>query len=58
MDDVTRHGEGPLPHDPSCPRCGHPLHTYLPCGGRCDCPPTTLPATVRPPGMDDDLKAC
>jgi hypothetical protein len=32
-----------LPHDMSCGRCGHALHTYLSCGDGCDCPPTELP---------------
>ena len=32
-----------LSHDLPCQRCGHGVHTFLPCGDRCDCPPVVLP---------------
>lgn len=39
----TEQNEECLPHDMSCCRCGHALHTHLACGGACDCPPMELP---------------
>lgn len=35
-----------LSHDLPCQRCGHGLHTFLPCGDHCDCPPVVLPGEV------------
>ena len=32
-----------LPHDMSCPRCGHAAHTYLPCSDTCACVPLPPP---------------
>lgn len=32
-----------LSHDLPCQRCGHAIHTYLPCGDHCACPPVVLP---------------
>lgn len=37
----------PLLHDPPCVRCGHAAHTYLECGGGCDCEPTLMPGAER-----------
>ena len=39
--------DGPLSHEPQCVRCGHAAHTYLPCGGGCDCQPTLMPGDER-----------
>ncbi|WP_192796647.1 hypothetical protein [Serinicoccus kebangsaanensis] len=36
-----------LPHDLSCLSCSHPVHTYLPCGDACDCPPVVMPGSQR-----------
>ncbi len=32
-----------LSHDMPCLNCGHGIHTFLPCGDTCDCPPVVLP---------------
>ena len=32
-----------LSHDLPCLNCGHGVHTFLPCGDTCDCPPVVLP---------------
>ena len=32
-----------LSHDLPCQTCGHGVHTFLPCGDGCDCPPVVLP---------------
>ncbi len=44
-----------LSHDMPCLRCGHGMHTYLPCSDECDCAPVVLagswpcdPATADP----------
>ena len=31
-----------LAHDMPCPKCGHAIHTYLPCSDICDCVATWL----------------
>lgn len=36
----------PLSHDLPCPHCGHGVHTYLPCGDGCACPPVQLPGAA------------
>ena len=28
-----------LSHDAPCVRCGHAMHTFLPCSDTCDCRP-------------------
>jgi hypothetical protein len=38
----TRHGAH-LPHDRSCPRCRHPVHTFLACSDSCPCEPPPVP---------------
>jgi len=35
-----------LSRDLPCPRCGHPVHTFLACGNGCDCEPTQLPGSA------------
>ena len=32
-----------LSHDLPCQNCGHGIHTFLPCGDGCDCPPVVMP---------------
>ena len=49
MWDTVQNTSVHLSHDMPCPRCGHALHTYLPCGDNCDCEP------VRMPGRTTDL---
>lgn len=34
-----------LSHDLPCLACGHGVHTVLPCGDGCDCPPVVMPGT-------------
>jgi hypothetical protein len=36
-------GAEPLTHEMPCPRCGHPPHLFLACGGDCDCEPEEMP---------------
>lgn len=36
-----------LSHDLPCPRCGHAVHTFLPCSDTCDCVRTVLPGTLE-----------
>jgi len=36
-------GAEPLTHEMPCPRCGHPPHLFLACGGDCDCQPDEMP---------------
>jgi len=37
-----------LSHDAPCVRCGHAMHTFLPCSDFCDCaPPAGLVVTDR-----------
>ncbi|MEZ0580481.1 hypothetical protein [Nocardioides sp. MH1] len=35
-----------LSHDLPCQRCGHGVHTFLPCDDGCDCPPVVMPGEV------------
>lgn len=35
-----------LSHDLPCPRCGHGVHTFLPCGDNCACPPVQMPGAA------------
>ena len=42
-DTLTRTGVAHLSHDLPCQSCGHGIHTFLPCGDGCDCPPVVLP---------------
>jgi hypothetical protein len=37
-----------LSHDPLCPRCGHPSHTYLACSETCSCIPPAVPDSLAP----------
>lgn len=32
-----------LSHGLPCQNCGHEIHTFLPCGDMCSCPPVVLP---------------
>ena len=32
-----------LSHDAPCVRCGHAMHTFLPCSDACDCTPPVGP---------------
>ena len=32
-----------LTHEMPCPRCGHPPHRFLACGGDCECEPEDMP---------------
>lgn len=32
-----------LSHDLPCQSCGHGVHTFLPCGDSCSCPPVVMP---------------
>jgi len=32
-----------LTHEMPCPRCGHPPHLFLACGGDCECKPDGMP---------------
>lgn len=32
-----------LSHDLPCFRCGHAIHTYLPCSDTCACEPAEMP---------------
>ena len=46
MWDTVQTSEIHLPHDLSCPRCGHPVHTFLACSDTCACEPTIMPGAV------------
>jgi hypothetical protein len=35
-----------LTHDLPCTSCGHAVHTFLPCGDGCACPPVVLPGSL------------
>ena len=35
-----------LTHDLPCTSCGHAVHTYLPCGDGCACPPVIMPGSL------------
>jgi len=35
-----------LSHDLPCQSCGHGIHTFLPCGDGCECPPVLMPGQV------------
>lgn len=35
-----------LSHDFLCQTCGHGVHTFLPCGDDCDCPPVLMPGAA------------
>ena len=35
-----------LTHDLPCASCGHALHTFLPCGDACACPPVVMPGSL------------
>lgn len=39
---VTEH----LTHDLPCASCGHAVHTFLPCGDACSCPPVVMPGSL------------
>ena len=47
MWDTVQTNQEHLSHDPPCPHCGHPAHTYLACSATCGCLPQL------PPGGDD-----
>ena len=50
MWDTVESNVRPLSHDLPCQACGHPAHTYLPCGDSCECGPTLMPGDVRATG--------
>ena len=35
-----------LTHDLPCASCGHAVHTFLPCGDACSCPPVVMPGSL------------
>ena len=35
-----------VPHDMTCPQCGHGLHVHLACGDGCDCDPQAMPGST------------
>lgn len=41
-----------LSHDLPCSRCGHAVHTYLPCSDTCDCARTVMPGTDAPTSLE------
>ncbi|MDZ5620171.1 hypothetical protein [Nocardioides bizhenqiangii] len=45
-DTLTTTHVGHLSHDLPCLSCGHGIHTFLPCGDGCDCPPVVLPGNA------------
>jgi hypothetical protein len=45
--DTVQTNEVHLSHDLPCPRCGHAVHTYLPCSDTCGCARTALPGTLE-----------
>jgi hypothetical protein len=47
MWDSVTDSEHHLSHDLPCPRCGHGVHTYLPCDEGCDCAPCPMPGSQR-----------
>jgi hypothetical protein len=47
MWDTVQTNQLHLSHDLPCPRCGHAVHTYLPCSDACDCAATVMPGTVE-----------
>lgn len=40
-----------MSHDLPCPQCGHPAHSYLPCGDACDCTRSAMPGAASPVGL-------
>lgn len=42
-DDDRGHHRVHLCHDLPCPRCGHAVHTFLPCSDTCGCQLCTMP---------------
>ncbi len=48
MWDTTQWGQSGaihLSHDLPCARCGHAMHTYLPCSDTCSCTPDAMPGS-------------
>jgi hypothetical protein len=45
-DTVDARSDQHLSHDLPCPRCGHALHTYLPCSDTCDCVGSAVPGSA------------
>ena len=43
MWDTVQTNDVHLSHDLQCPRCGHAVHTYLPCGTDCACERVDMP---------------
>ena len=43
MWDTVRANEVHLSHDLTCLRCGHAVHTYLPCSDTCTCTQSVMP---------------
>jgi hypothetical protein len=44
-DTPTETAQTTVPHDMSCPYCGHGLHVHLACNEGCDCVPNVMPGT-------------
>ena len=46
MWDTVQTNDVHLSHDMRCTRCGHDVHTFLPCDASCACAPVVMPGAA------------